>query len=270
MPPKPRPHGKPKPPPPGQSRGLDRRLLTILAVVGAVLVAAVAIALAVGVGGGDDGAADPTAALEAAGCTLTTVEALPGVHSVATPEGTSKDWNTVPPTSGPHYEVPAIWGSYDEPVNQAQLVHNLEHGGIAIQFGDEVPRRDRRAARELRAGQPARHRPRAVSGARQPDRARRLGHRGRLEAGGRHRIPRKVRGASTRVPLTRSSTPTSSRAPSASRLTRSFPAERSAHAVARPRCQVPGEGLEPPCPEGQPGLSRPRLTSFATPARGSA
>ncbi len=140
MPPKPRPHGKPKPPPPGQSRGLDRRLLTILAVVGAVLVAAVAIALAVGVGGGDDGAADPTAALEAAGCTLTTVEALPGVHSVATPEGTSKDWNTVPPTSGPHYEVPAIWGSYDEPVNQAQLVHNLEHGGIAIQFGDEVPR----------------------------------------------------------------------------------------------------------------------------------
>ena len=138
MPPKPRPHGKPKPPPPGQSRGLDRRLLTILAVVGAVLVAAVAIALAVGVGG-DDGAADPTAALEAAGCTLTTVEALPGSHSVATPEGTSKDWNTVPPTSGPHYEVPAIWGSYDEPVNQAQLVHNLEHGGIAIQFGNEVP-----------------------------------------------------------------------------------------------------------------------------------
>ncbi len=138
MPPKPRPHGKPKPPPPGQSRGLDRRLLTILAVVGAVLVAAVAIALAVGVGG-DDGAADPTAALEAAGCTMTTVEALPGVHSVATPEGTSKDWNTVPPTSGPHNEVPVIWGSYDEPVNQAQLVHNLEHGGIAIQFGDEVP-----------------------------------------------------------------------------------------------------------------------------------
>src|SRR5262245_7231216 len=29
---------------------------------------------------------------------------------------------------------------------------------------------------------------------------------------------------------------------------------------------MPGEGVEPPCPEGQPGLSRPRLTSFATPA----
>ena len=136
MPPKPRPHGKPKPP--GPSRGIDRRLLAILAVAGA-LVAAVAVALAVGLGGGDDGGSDARAALEAAGCTLTAVEALPGRHSVTTPDGKSDAWNTDPPTSGPHYEVPAIWGSYDQPVNQAQLVHNLEHGGIAIQYGDDVP-----------------------------------------------------------------------------------------------------------------------------------
>jgi Protein of unknown function (DUF3105) len=32
-----------------------------------------------------------------------------------------------------------IWGVYDEPVNQGQLVHNLEHGGIFIQYGDDVP-----------------------------------------------------------------------------------------------------------------------------------
>ncbi|HET9243763.1 MAG TPA: DUF3105 domain-containing protein [Gaiella sp.] len=137
MPPKPRPRGKPKPPPP--SSGVDRRTLMIAAVVGVVALAAVAVALAVGVGGGGDGGGDATAALEAAGCTLTSVEALPGSHTVTTPEGTSEEWNTDPPTSGAHYEVPAIWGSYDQPVNQAQLVHNLEHGGIFVQYGDDAP-----------------------------------------------------------------------------------------------------------------------------------
>ena len=43
--------------------------------------------------------------LEAAGCTVQTVAALPsGDHSVLTPGGTSKKWNTDPPTSGPHYQ----------------------------------------------------------------------------------------------------------------------------------------------------------------------
>jgi Protein of unknown function (DUF3105) len=136
MPPKPRPHGKPRPP--GPSRGPDRRLLAVL-LGGVAALAAVALVAVLVAGGGDDGGDDARAALDAAGCTLTTVKALRGIHSVATPDGTSDDWNTDPPTSGPHYEVPAIWGSYDQPVNQAQLVHNLEHGGIAIQYGDEVP-----------------------------------------------------------------------------------------------------------------------------------
>jgi hypothetical protein len=136
MPPKPRPHGKPKPP--GSSKGTDRRLLVIAAAAGVavVVVAGVALALA---NGGDDGPGDARPALEAAGCTLTTVAALEGAHSIATPDGTSDKWNTDPPTSGPHYEVPVIWGTYTQPVNQAQLVHNLEHGGVAIQYGDEVP-----------------------------------------------------------------------------------------------------------------------------------
>ena len=43
--------------------------------------------------------------LEAAGCTVQKVAALPsGDHSVLTPGGTSKKWNTDPPTSGPHYQ----------------------------------------------------------------------------------------------------------------------------------------------------------------------
>jgi hypothetical protein len=137
MPPKPRPQGKPKRPGPPKS-GTDRRALLIAAAAGAVVVAIGGIALAMA-NSGDDGPGDARAALEAAGCTLEAKPALAGVHSITSPEGTSDEWNTDPPTSGPHYEVTVIWGSYDEPVNQAQLVHNLEHGGVAIQYGDDVP-----------------------------------------------------------------------------------------------------------------------------------
>lgn len=103
------------------------------------MLVAVAIGIAVAFGGGGGGSADLAAALESAGCTLTTKPALPGEHSVTSPDGASPTWNTDPPTSGPHYEVPAIWGAYTEPVNTAQFVHNLEHGGIFILYGPKVP-----------------------------------------------------------------------------------------------------------------------------------
>jgi hypothetical protein len=133
MPPKPRQHGKPKPP----SLGNDRRRLLVLAVGGIAALAAVAVVLAFTLGGGGSG--DARAALEAAGCTLSATPALPGKHTVTTPTGTSDEWKTIPPTSGPHYAVPVVYGAYDEPVNQAQLVHNLEHGAIAVQYGNDVP-----------------------------------------------------------------------------------------------------------------------------------
>jgi hypothetical protein len=49
-------------------------------------------------------------------------------------------YNSDPPTSGKHYQTPAIWGDYPTPINQIQGVHNLEHGGVLIQYGDRVPR----------------------------------------------------------------------------------------------------------------------------------
>lgn len=102
-----------------------------------VIVAAAGYAL---IGGGSSSSSEAPKLLEAAGCTVKTVDALAaGNHSVTTPAGTSKAWNTSPPTSGPHYQVPAIWGSYTEPLLQAQVVHNLEHGGIFIQYGKDVP-----------------------------------------------------------------------------------------------------------------------------------
>jgi Protein of unknown function (DUF3105) len=35
-----------------------------------------------------------------------------------------------------------LWGIYTEPVQQIQQIHNLEHGGIVIQYGSKVPRSD--------------------------------------------------------------------------------------------------------------------------------
>jgi len=106
-----------------------------LAAGGAVAIAAVAAVLFFVLGGGTP---DARAALQDAGCALTVKAAVKADHSVTDPAGTSKKWNTDPPTSGPHNQDTVFWGTYNEPVNQAQLVHNLEHGGIAIQYGDGV------------------------------------------------------------------------------------------------------------------------------------
>lgn len=85
---------------------------------------------------------DARAALEAAGCTLTEVAAPENAadHSdVPSPDSVSRDWNTDPPTGGPHYRETLVYGAYDEPVEQARLIHNLEHGAVFVQYGDDVP-----------------------------------------------------------------------------------------------------------------------------------
>jgi hypothetical protein len=43
-------------------------------------------------------------------------------------------YNTVPPTSGWHYDTPAPWGIYDEQVPNETFVHNMEHGGVIISY----------------------------------------------------------------------------------------------------------------------------------------
>ena len=48
--------------------------------------------------------------------------------------GTPFDYNSNPPTSGPHFATPAEWGVYTEEIHDQILVHNLEHGGILISY----------------------------------------------------------------------------------------------------------------------------------------
>jgi hypothetical protein len=121
-----------------------RRAWTIAAAVAGVALGFAVVAVLLGVMGGGDGPDEEAlrADLRAAGCTL---EVAPTrgyperSHSVTAPTGTSPLWNTDPPTSGPHYGIAAIFGLYEEELELARVVHNLEHGGVFILYGDEVP-----------------------------------------------------------------------------------------------------------------------------------
>ena len=101
----------------------------VVAAIGLVLVLGVLVAAQRG-----DSAVDVAAALRAAGCTLQVVEADdPRPHEKTL--DAKVEHNTFPPTNGRHYEFWAPWALYRTPVNQLQLVHNLEHGGIVVQHG---------------------------------------------------------------------------------------------------------------------------------------
>lgn len=43
-------------------------------------------------------------------------------------------YNSLPPTSGWHYEETSKWGIFDIPIADEIQVHNLEHGGIMVQY----------------------------------------------------------------------------------------------------------------------------------------
>jgi hypothetical protein len=117
-----------------------RRMLTIGAAIAGVAAGFVVVAVLTGlVGGTDTGEAALPVKFEEAGCTFRKVPALAGAHSVAQPDGASKRWNTDPPTNGPHYGIAAIFGIYEDELQLARVVHNLEHGGIFILYGEDVP-----------------------------------------------------------------------------------------------------------------------------------
>jgi hypothetical protein len=116
------------------------RLPLILAAVGVVaVIGAIAGVLILTGGSGTDVAQK----VRDAGGTFREVEARqnlpPGSsrHVNALPKGFK--YNTNPPTSGPHNPVWIVWGMYDEPVDRLRSVHNLEHGGIVIHYGPNVP-----------------------------------------------------------------------------------------------------------------------------------
>src|SRR5262249_42015627 len=104
-------------------RRASRRRRTVIAVAVAVLVAAVVGSLA------DRAPAN-----------------LPGVQfpdqgnlHVASPETPHEQYNSDPPTSGSHLPYIAPWGVHTRPIVRELQVHNLEDGGVVVQYNCECP-----------------------------------------------------------------------------------------------------------------------------------
>lgn len=56
-----------------------------------------------------------------------------GNQHISQPE-TFDDYNSVPPTSGPHWGQLAPWGASSQPIPNELQVHNLEDGGVGVQY----------------------------------------------------------------------------------------------------------------------------------------
>ena len=59
-------------------------------------------------------------------------------------EGESIRYDSVPPAGGPHWSSPARWGPSTAQLPDERVVHNLEHGGVVIDYnnitGDDLAR----------------------------------------------------------------------------------------------------------------------------------
>lgn len=118
----------------------QRRNLLVLGLAGGLgivsLVVLLATLLLTGTAAAGQVATTRSAASNANACTEQTFPNLGQKHT----DNINKKvkYNSFPPTSGEHYVEPARWGNYPTPINQVQGVHNLEHGGIDIQYGSKV------------------------------------------------------------------------------------------------------------------------------------
>jgi hypothetical protein len=108
--------------------------MRFLALAGAILIAAAAVGLLLAFrGGGSGGAATGVDG----SCVRQTFPPMGRQHVNSVRSGFQ--YNSFPPTSGPHYGVPAVYNLYDQPVPEIRLVHNLEHGAVVLQYGSKVP-----------------------------------------------------------------------------------------------------------------------------------
>jgi Protein of unknown function (DUF3105) len=128
---------------PGTKREGTTGNRTMLYVAGGVVaVALIAAALFFAFAGSSSGGEKKVASLMSdAGCSFKTVTAYvppgQGVHV----DSLTKEfpWNTDPPSNGQHYPLWAVWGFYTDAINPRRVVHNEEHGGVILWWGDQVP-----------------------------------------------------------------------------------------------------------------------------------
>src|SRR5258706_7161780 len=62
-----------------------------------------------------------------------------GTTPMASKTPRKEAYNSDPPTSGPHLPYIAPWGVHVRPIPRELQVHNLEDGGVVVQYGCECP-----------------------------------------------------------------------------------------------------------------------------------
>ena len=67
-------------------------------------------------------------------------------------DGQRFSYNSTPPTSGSHWQVPAQWGIKDSQEQNERTTHNLEHGGIVIAYSPTLAAEDVTKLKSLARG----------------------------------------------------------------------------------------------------------------------
>jgi hypothetical protein len=144
----------------------QRKKMVGYGAAGGIAIVAIAVLILLATGGDDAGSGPGNAgnvfpdggsipkqtvfdvgpAARAAGCELQEKRATSREHTTSLDERVK--YNTNPPTTGRHYQIPAQDGIYGQTPQDEQLVHTMEHGRVIIWVKPSLPE-DQRA--DLRA-----------------------------------------------------------------------------------------------------------------------
>ena len=151
-----------------QARAAEQRKKMVgYGAAAAIAIIAVAVAILLLTGGDDAGSGPGNAgnvfpeggsfpeqkvfdvgpAAKAAGCQLQTKKGTARGHTTSLSDRVK--YNTNPPTTGRHYEIPAQDGIYGKAPQDEQLVHNMEHGRVIIWVKPSLPSKQRADIRAM-------------------------------------------------------------------------------------------------------------------------
>ena len=151
-----------------QARAAEQRKKMVgYGAAAAIAIIAVAVAILLLTGGDDAGSGpgnasnvfpdggsfpeqkvfDIAPAAKAAGCELQTKKGTAREHTTSLSDRVK--YNTNPPTTGRHYEIPAQDGIYGQAPQDEQLVHNMEHGRVIIWVKPSLPSKQRADLRAM-------------------------------------------------------------------------------------------------------------------------
>jgi len=151
-----------------QARAAEQRKKTVgYGAAAAIAIIAVAVGILLLTGGNDAGSGPGNAgnvfpdggsfpeqtvfevgpAAKAAGCQLQTKKGTAREHTTSLSDRVK--YNTNPPTTGRHYEIPAQDGIYGQAPQDEQLVHNMEHGRVIIWVKPSLPAKQRADIRAM-------------------------------------------------------------------------------------------------------------------------